>query len=418
MGGIATHRIGCFNPAAGGSDVIMAVQDFVTGTSTGAQSFTSATITGVTPKAALVLQPNHDPTADPGETAILSVGLAVIQATTDLSAYSWSRDNNASTSVFSAANVKGHSVFNNSGSTVKQADGQVVSGGIELNYTTNTAPSLRGAFAAFAGADTSAKAAEVALGTGTSAIDITAPAFEPDVVLLFGNGFQFNGAAGTPFFFNFGICVNDGSATQRSVMWAETGSLADSRPYQQLRNDCAGGRISDSTGAVTYKLPISDFDANGFSITPSASAGSNRIAYLALKFTDRQVKLVDFDTPTSTGSATITGAGFTPRFAIAVVTNLEAVNNDPASTTTDLQSGFAVCLIGSDEQWSASWRINAAETTTDTASQLSAVALIGASATDCDAIKATFTAWTSDGVTLNFSAVQGTAKKGFILFIE
>lgn len=413
MGGNFTHRLGVFNQASG-SDVVFAVQDFVTGTSTGAQSFTSATITGVTPAAALVLQPNHDPTNDPGETAILSVGFAAIQGTTDLSAFSWSRDNNASTSVFSSANAKGHQVFNNSGSTVKQADGQTVSGGIELNYTTNTSPSLRGAFAAFAGADVSAKAAEVNLGTGTSAIDITAPAFEPDVVLLFGNGFQFNGAAGTPFFYTFGICTNDG--TQRCVMWAETGSLADSRPFQTLRDDCAGGRIADSTGALTYKTTVSDFDANGFSITPSASASSNRIAYLAIKTTDRQVKLADFDTPTATGSHTITGAGFTPRFALAVVTNLEAVNDHPGSTS-DNQAGFAACFIG-DEQWAASWRINAGEATTDTASQLSNVALMGASATDCDAIKATFTAWTSDGVTLNFSAVQGTAKKGFILFIE
>jgi hypothetical protein len=31
---------------------------------------------------------------------------------------------------------------------------------------------------------------------------------------------------------------------------------------------------------------------------------------------------------------------------------------------------------------------------------------------------ATFAAWTSDGVTLNYSAVQGTGKKGFILFVE
>jgi hypothetical protein len=46
------------------------------------------------------------------------------------------------------------------------------------------------------------------------------------------------------------------------------------------------------------------------------------------------------------------------------------------------------------------------------------VAIMGASATDCDAIKGTFTAWTSDGVTLNLSATQGTAKKGFILFVE
>lgn len=397
------------------TDVVMAVQDFATGTATGAQSFTSATITGVTPKAVLLLNPNHDPTNDPNETAVFSLGIGMVSGTNDFHTGATNRDNNASTSNGRFGNTsRAYEVLNNSGSSIKNAAGQTVSGGVELNFAANAAPSLRGAFAAFAGADVSGHANQKGLGTGTAAIDVTDPAFQPDVVIVMDK------IAGLSLgmTYGFGIAVNDGSNTQRCVMWAEANALADSRPFQQLRNDCAYGKLSTTTGAPSYKVVVDGFDANGFNFTPSASSGSETIAYMALKFTGRQFKLVDFSTPTATGSHTVTGAGFTPRFALAVLTNLEAINNDPASTTSDLQSGFAVCLIGSDEQWSVSHRINAGEATTDAASQLSAVALMGASATDCDAIKATFTAWTSDGVTLNFSATQGTAKKGFILFVE
>jgi hypothetical protein len=45
------------------------------------------------------------------------------------------------------------------------------------------------------------------------------------------------------------------------------------------------------------------------------------------------------------------------------------------------------------------------------------VALLGASGTTTAAISATLVSFDSDGMTLNYSAVQGTGKKGFVLFI-
>jgi hypothetical protein len=401
------------------TDVVFAVQDFDTGTSTGAQTFSSSTITGVTPKAALVLSPFHNPANDPGETAAVGIGVGLADASADINARGFNRDNVSATAAFRTASAtKGYEVFNNTGSSIKQADVTMASGGLTFTFTTNSSPSLRGSYVAFAGADVSAKVGTIALGTGTSAIDVTGPGFQPDVVILIGTGRLFDANLTNPFVYNFGFCAYEGgSYAQQCVMWAESHALADSRPFQSLLDDCAGGEIGDTNGALTYKLTVGGFDANGFDVTPSASAGSDTVGYLALKFAGRQHKIVAFDTPTTTGSHSITGAGFTPRFALVVLTNLEAINSHPG-TTSDNQSGLAICTIGSDEQWSTSWRINAAEATTDTASQISNVALMGASATDCDAIKATFSAWTTDGVTLSYSATQGTAKKGFILFVE
>jgi hypothetical protein len=408
-----------FGVAGPTTDVVFAVQDFDTGTSTGAQSFTSATITGVTPKAALVIGALHQTANDPGETAGMSLTVGMVDATAGMRSRAHSRDNTASTNVSSRIDTTlAFQMRDVNGTDFKSATGTTTSGGIALNFTQNNSPDCRALFAAFAGADTSGKVGSRALGTGTAAQDINTVGFEPDVVIFVMAG-QNAGVSSTPMHINFGMAVNNGggSVTQRSVMWNETTALADSRPFQAIRTDCAVGELSSTDGSVAYKVVASDFDASGFSLTCSASAGADTVIYTALKFTGRQFNLVDVTTPTSTGSFTITGAGFTPRFALLVLTNLETVDDHPGSTD-DKQSGFSVCCIGSDEQWSASWRINAAEATTDTASQVSNVAIMGASATDCDAIKGTFTAWTSDGVTLNLSATQGTAKKGFILFVE
>jgi hypothetical protein len=406
--------------AAGNGNVTFAVQDFTTDTGTGLQSYTSATITGVTPVAAFVVSSLHDPTNDPDETAGASINLSFIDATEDLCISTGSKDASTTTDVWRMRHDLGYNLWTNDGSNTRRGPGALISGGISLNFTNNEAPSLRSVFAAIAGTDASAHASFQNLGTGTSAIDVIGVGFQPDIIIMLGHGASDGpGTADfTTFCYSVGIATNhSGSVTQRCVAGSEFENLADSRPFQTLRTDCAMAEVSSTDGSLLYKVTLSDFDADGFSLTPSADAGSDLVARLALKTTNRSFKLVDFDTPTVTGAHTITGAGFTPRFALAIVTNLEALDSHPG-VTSDNQCGFGICLIGSDEQWSTSWRVNSGEATTDTASQASAVALMGPSATDCDANKATFTAWTADGVTLNFSAAQGTAKKGFILFVE
>ena len=400
---------------AASSDVVLAVQDFDTGTTTGAQSFTSTTITGVTPKAVLVIVGLHESANDPNETVGGSWSLGMVDAAGDNALRGQSRDNIANTAVSCELSGSAVELRNNGGTAIKIAAGSMVSGGVSLNFSTNSAPSLRSYFVAFAGADAQAHQNVVGLGTGTSAIDVTAPGFEPSAVIAMTSGFAVN-SNNTPLRMSFGIATSDG--TQRCVMWVEDNVvLAGGTPFQTLRTDCIAGANNATTGALAYKVTAGSFDASGFSVTPSASTTNADLAYLAMDFATRQCKIVDFTTPTSTGSSTITGAGFTPTFALAVLTNLETLDDHPGATS-DLQSGFSICAIGDDEQWSASFRLDSGADPTDTASQVSNVAIMGASATDCDAIKATFTAWTNDGVTVNYSAVQGTGKKGFVLFVQ
>lgn len=409
-------------PSADETDVFFAVQDFATSTGTGLQTFTSPTISGMTPKGVLLFAPTQIVGDEPGESAAMSCGIGFVADTTDMCGTGFSRDNQASPEngrMFISSGVNGSALigFTVTGSAQKRANGETAAGGVALNFTTNGDVSYRYAFTAFAGTGVTCYVGSFDLGAGAGTIDVTAPGFTPDVILALLTGNGSSDSFNADMYYSFGIVTNEGGTyPQRCFAWAEDDSAADGAPLMSLSADRGAAKISKTDGALTYDLLFNNFDASGFDVTLSASSGNNDLVYMALKFNGSSHKLVAFDTPTSTGAYTITGAGFSPRYALIIITNLETVGDFSSRAASALQGGFSISSVASDEQWSASYRI-AAATTTDTASQLSA-GIIGPSSTDCDAIAATFTAWTSDGVALNFSAVQGTAKKGFVLFIE
>lgn len=250
----------------------------------------------------------------------------------------------------------------------------------------------------------------------TSPEDVTGPGFEPDIVFTFGNSTAMNSISTQSLFsVNFGIAVNDGSATQRSIAFREDNFQAAQSIVGALLTDAAHG-VLNGGGTLATKSVISAFDSSGFTQTPSATSGADAF-YLAVDLGGKQFKLVDFTTPTSTGSSAITGAGFTPSFALVVLTSLETTDDFAGGTTTN-KSGFSISLISADEMWSHSCRLKSGADPMDTGKISLPDILLGATDTACDTIKATLTSFDSDGMTLNYSAVAGTGKKGFILFVQ
>lgn len=396
------------------SSVTIAVQDWTaTNSTTVDQDVTTSAMSGLTPKAALLINSLHLSTNDPGETATASFMMGV-QANSAAAAYTMSRDNLSNTGTLRGA-------YNNrclqgitAGSTLSPAaTGTLITEGIRLNYSA-TITNQRGQVVLFGGDDVQAHSGIVSLGTGTSAITVSGLGFQPDVVIIFGCCGDFANGGTNAFGYTFGFATSDGA--QRCVMGAEPDNAVDGRPYQIIRNDAVAGQVGNNGSGLTYKVTLSNFGSDGFDATPSASAGSDEVAYLALKFGGRAAKIVDFDTPTSTGGASITGVGFTPQFMLAVLTNLESVNN-AATASDDLQSGLGISFIG-NEQWSTTIRIDSGAATTDTGSNMKGNAIMGANATSTAAIIASLTNFDSDGAVLNYSAVQGAAKKGFALAIQ
>lgn len=397
-------------PAVTGMETGVGIGTFMMGTGTAA-GFTDASVFGgATPNAAFVICTNQQAADDPAESphAVLSIG-AADASSNDRSAGTSSNSGAASTSVFRRSDTS-HSIRPvRSGGVNIQGNGDPVVNG--FSWTSTSSTNVRTMASIFDADD--AAVGTISLGTGTSAIAV-ACGFEPDLVILFGDNGPFDTNASF-FGLSFGIALNDG--TQRMVGWAEANNAAAGAPFQGISTSAAGGQV-DATGGLAYSVVIGGFGPTGFTATPSSSAGGDELGYLALRFADRNVALVDFDTPTATGSASITGASFTPSYAMIVTTNLETVNSF-AGFTSDLQSGLGISFVSVNDQTAASWRIDSGADPTSTASYCQdGVSVIGASATSCQAIKATFGSFVSGGISNSYSAVQGSAKKGFALFIE
>lgn len=401
-------------------DVTIAVQDFETG-GDGAKtlSVTTSALGGATPKAVMVLSTGQLIVNDPSETnnALISLGVR----TSAEQRYVLALSENASPAS-NSANQSGdgyilRNITSSSGtSVVRGTSSSLVADGIEIGLITNSSD-RRGAIVAFAGDDSSADAGTISLGTGTSAITTTV-GFEADVVLLFGVNVVADSGNRSGFAITIGIAVNDGSATQRCISMCEADNdAAGGNPKQAILTGVASQQINPADGSDAYRVVVDNFTSTSFDVTPNASAGNDGLIYLALNFGGRQFALKDFTTPTSTGNQSITGVGFHPQIALLFLTSLEGVDPSFPLATSDLMSALTISAIG-DEQWSGTIRMDSGADPTEAASNMQNKAIQGSNATSTAAILATLVSFDSDGMTLNYTAVEGTAKKGFALFIE
>lgn len=185
----------------------------------------------------------------------------------------------------------------------------------------------------------------VDLGTGTTAIDVTAPGFKPDIIF----GISHGNAAGTlplasaSFNPGFGVWINDGANTQRWAGRATSDNLADIPVNSWLSDVYVGGQNGGALvpgGSLSYGLTLNDADSSGFSITPSISTGSDCWFYLAVKVTGMNLKLFNISIPTS-GDFTTTTPNFQPDFGlIGTVVGVTARNTQTEASATHSITAF------------------------------------------------------------------------------
>ncbi len=125
------------------------------------------------------------------------------------------------------------------------------------------------------------------------------------------------------------------------------------------------------------------------------------------------------DTPITTGEHTFTGVGFEAGFGMMFTNMMSAVNADKSDAEAEASGvgGFSATT-----EFSHGWVDNDGDTNTTNRSAAQAAAITldknnGANAHQ-DAFDATFVAFTSDGVTLDFTVADGTARKWPSLFIK
>jgi len=198
------------------------------------------------------------------------------------------------------------------------------------------------------------------LGTGTSAVDITAPGFEPDVVFLICQSINttlpvFTGSTVT----SYGCAINDGAATQRSIRLGSYAGSASTN-YGYVGNTGAVGRTHNSS---EWEGVVGVFDSSGFSITPSASSGSSIVSYLALSFDNAPgIDLFDMEWPTS-GDYAETAPGFTPSFGLIASLAGPTARNTKKETSNTLA---AMSVVAFDDTTinALTWSDNDDEATT------------------------------------------------------
>lgn len=216
------------------------------------------------------------------------------------------------------------------GATLAQANDQgAVTDGRQLNW--NDADNAARLTSSWLIAVDNVHADTVLISGIDSPVDITAPGFEPNVVIFsatLGGGTAVNALQ------SIGFATWDGTTLRQcAIAVSEADGLAASSPDIRIySNRCCGGVFS---GANLIEYEASDFDSNGFSIIPRVLNTSITIHYVAIQLTGNNVWCGVVDTPTSTGETSHTDPGFRPQFLMQLQSTAESVD----TTITGNQAG-------------------------------------------------------------------------------
>lgn len=247
-----------------------------------------------------------------------------------------------------------------------------------------------------------------------TATDVTAPGFTPDVVLFISSVENFNGTADSNAKPSLGICVNDGSNTQRSMNWHHANTTIPSVLVAMLDTNCVARRAG--AGSSGPEIQCQDFDASGFSVynRVSVSTPTLELGYLAIKLNGLSAKLLTSASPIVPGDHTITGATFKPQFALML--HGSALVADTVYTDGNAEvcgiSAFTAQAAGCSAIWAAD---NATPVDAESITNNIPVSL---RKTAANFMTASFSAFTSDGVTLSYSTTDGSARQRAVLFVQ
>lgn len=217
---------------------------------------------------------------------------------------------------------------------------------------------------------------------------------------------------------SYGIATYDGTTiTQSGMMWAADSAAATTAAGAYLANSRVGGECNDTTGALIRAMEVASITSSGFNITARTAGFSSNtaVSVLALRFSSARVYSGIVDSPTSTGNTTYTGPGWTPMAAEIVATLHTAVNTAAADAQTDAR---AIGVTDGTRSYSYAFADQDGQATTDTQSMTNNVMLDMPQDNSTTGLKATFSAWTASGVTLNYSVVLASARKVILFALE
>ncbi len=255
----------------------------------------------------------------------------------------------------------------------------------------------------------------------TSGVLNTAQTFEdagfaPDLVFILNHQSSINNNSQTFFGATFGFAINDGASppSQGSINTYDGGTNPSN--VQHTISDRSVQRLAVSGGGAA-EAEINDFSATGFKVYQRVAATGMDGVYLALKFNTSAAlaaKVVSSTSPTAGGSHSITGAGWTPQFGLAVLSASQTMNAAESSGDAEV---WGVGMFTPLTQACVGVAIDDAVTPTNNESLTDAKPV--SLRKDAGAfMTATFTAMNTDGVEFNYTTANGTARQRRVLFIK
>lgn len=391
-------------------------------TSTGTQDITTTDLAGLTPKAAMILLSYASSDGTAANNAGLSVGF-----TDGAKSYClFINSEHGVTTTDTHSGVENVPVLlttpGSASVDAKASFSAWLTNGIRLNWTTAPSTAYLMHVTFFAGSDLSADVDTAAMAGQDVEVDVTAPAFEPDLVLaLTSLSIAGDSGSGSHTRYSFGAAHWDGVSvvTQRSFSQNSRNGLTTSEVSGAMSETYMLRPIGVG-GSFAHAVDITSFDANGFSLYARNSSGSgDDVYFLALSFGGfADVKVGTHTTPTSTGESSETGIGFVPQAVIIGTTLLESADSVDAA---GLGGQVGIAVIDEDEQYALAFNDEDAQTTTDTQSLSDDVCAVQPLHTGAAGIVATTPAadkFVANGWTFDYTTVTGTAKKWFYVAIE
>lgn len=282
---------------------------------------------------------------------------------------------------------------------------------------------------AFGGADLQvASGVQAGVDAPTSpTVDITSCEFEPDLV-AFVSGLEIPGSSHPRYGgWDVGWAHNAAGGVEEVQCNIEqrfrppepdAGDLTDNENMGRVGNDYAHWQRNWGEDEI-YWWNISDFDADGFTITEgsglNASADDGAL-WIALKFgADTAIKVGELSMPTSTGSQSLglPSFSFTPTFFWAAMTLLTA--HDTPTYDSSEGDSFAVCAMRDNIVASAGATCQNATNPANVRHWIARSSMLLLAGDQTDAFDANAPVFSEGDVSMTFATANGTARKGIFL---
>ncbi|MCW5978670.1 MAG: hypothetical protein KIT09_11360 [Bryobacteraceae bacterium] len=246
------------------------------------------------------------------------------------------------------------------------------------------------------------------LSTSTGTQTISGLGFQPKIVFLKWSGQTTTGTFAADYSIGYGAAI---SAMSRAAVFARQVNGVLNAKAIHADNRCLV--VVSYNGTLTEAADFGSMDADGFSISVVTAGSAIRVTYEAWGGTAvTDVALVPFSTPTTTGSQTITGAGFAPDLA-----QFFTVGQTTAPPSSSTGGRFGLGFAASPTQQAGFGNSTLTSSSNDTGAQSTSKAIYLPD-TSAMYLEGAVSSFDSDGVTLNYTKTPTSAVYAWAVFVK